>query len=58
MVKTALNSKRKLIYSIFKLYAFIIVQVVKFMHEGCHANDFEQSTLLFTLFLANFQVQY
>lgn len=58
MVKTALNSKRKLIYSI-KLYAFIIVQVVKFyMHEGCHANDFEQSTLLFTLFLANFQVQY
>lgn len=43
MVKTALNSKRKLIYSI-KLYAFIIVQVVKFMHEGCHANDFEQST--------------
>lgn len=57
MVKTALNSKRKLIYSI-KLYAFIIVQVVKFMREGCHANDFEQSTLLFTLFLANFQVQY
>lgn len=38
MVKTALNSKRKLIYSI-KLYTFIIVQVVKFMHEGCHAND-------------------
>lgn len=32
MVKTALNSKRKLIYSI-KWYAFIIVQVVKFMHK-------------------------
>lgn len=32
MVKTALNSKRKLIYSI-KWYAFIILQVVKFMHK-------------------------
>lgn len=32
MVKTALNSKRKLIYSI-KWYAFIIVQVVKLMHK-------------------------
>lgn len=33
MVKTALNSKRKLIYSI-KWYAFIILQVVKFMHKS------------------------